>query len=252
MVLAFTVGSHLVAEDRASLHWDKAAARDILAFGAGIFLTSVTYFLGGEAERLVVGKFITLAELGCFSLALGLSAAPAQALGQVVGQVFFPMFSQSLRENRNVAVSHFRTVRFVFLVLSVVLGVGFIVFSQRLIALLLPPKYAMTGWMLQWLGFRAAQQVFALPTSSLILAHGDSKWGAVANTIRLILMVGGVWVGFTRYGSHVAIASLAVAYVAAYIALLPALARHLHPVFRTELYAFVLFIICMVVAAMLA
>ena len=198
--------------------------------------------MGGEAERLVIAKFITIAELGCFSLALTLSAAPAQALGQVVGQVFFPMISQSVRENRELAARDYLRARLAFLVIGLILGIGFIVFSHRLVALLLPPQYAMIGWMLQWLGFRAAQQAFALPVSSLILASGDSKCGAVANTIRLILMISGVSLGFARFGSHFAIASLAIAYVAAYIALLPALARHLRPVLRAELYGFALFI----------
>jgi O-antigen/teichoic acid export membrane protein len=251
MVLAFTIGSHWISENRVSLCWDKSAARDIFAFGVGIFLTSVTYFIGGEAERLIVGKFITIAELGCFSLALTLSAAPVSALGQVVGQVFFPMISQSVREDRETAARHFRKARFVFLAISIVLGVGFIAYSRRLVALLLPRQYESTGWMLQWLGFRAAQQVFASPTSSLILAYGDSRQGAVANTLRSILMVSGVWLGFTKYGSHIAIASLAIAYIAAYIALIPGLARHLRPVLRDELNSFGLFTLCMALATII-
>ncbi len=72
------------------MKWDPKAAKDIFAFGAGIFLSTATYFLGGEAERLVVGKFITLVELGCFSLALSISTAAAKGLQQIIVQVFFP------------------------------------------------------------------------------------------------------------------------------------------------------------------
>lgn len=251
MTLAFTIGSHLVADNRVSLRWDKDAARDIFTFGGGMFLTSVTFFLGGEAERLIVAKFIPIAELGCFSLALTLSAAPAQILGQVAGQVFFPMISQSLREDPKVVVRHFRRARIVFLAISILVGVGFIAYSHRFVALLLPPQYASTGWMLQWLGFRAAQQIFTAPTSFLILAYGNSKQGAVANIIRSILMVVGMWLGFTMYGMQVAIASLAIAYVVAYIALIPALAQHSRPSLRVELQSFAVFSICMVLAAMI-
>ena len=96
----YVIASHCVGEERVSLDWDPKAARDIFLFGTGIFLSSATYFMSGEAERLIVGKFITVAELGCFSLALTLSAAPAQALSQVVGQVFFPMIAQQLTRRR--------------------------------------------------------------------------------------------------------------------------------------------------------
>lgn len=248
--VAFTVGSHVVADQRVSTKWDRSAARDILVFGTGILLSSVTYFLGGEAERLLVGKFITLAELGCFSLALTIASAPLQAIRIVSGQVVYPLIAQSIRTDQATATRHFKSARLLFLFLSIVIGAGFIVLGNKLVALLLPPKYAPAGWMLQWLGFRAAHNVFALPTSNLILAAGDSKNGAIANTARLILMVG-VWIAFEKYGLYQAIAVLAFSTIIAYLVFLPAVARHLRSVLRLELLAFALFMFCMGVAAML-
>jgi O-antigen/teichoic acid export membrane protein len=64
--IVFVIASHIVAEQRVQLKWDSIAAKEILAFGTGMFLSSATYFLSGEAERLVVGKFINIVELGCF------------------------------------------------------------------------------------------------------------------------------------------------------------------------------------------
>jgi O-antigen/teichoic acid export membrane protein len=247
--IAFTVGSHLVAENHVSLQWDQAAAGDIFAFGAGIFLSTATYFLGGEAERLIVGKFITVAELGCFSLALTLSSAPSQALSQVIGQVFYPMISRSIREDRVTAANHFKKAKLVFLVVSIFLGVGFVGFGQKIVAILLPSKFEMTGWMLAWLGFRAAQQIFVAPTSSLILAFGDSKYPAIANGVRLLLMVSGLWLAFTRFGLHEAIAVLAISSALAYLVLIPALIRHQPTVVWFELSSFALFLACMGVAA---
>lgn len=251
MTLAYTIGSHLIARNRVSLTWDKLAARDLFTFGTGIFLSSATYFLCGEGERLVIAKFITVAELGCLSLALTLSAAPAQAIGQIAGQVFFPLLSQSIREDRSKAARHFAASRTVFSTLAVLLGVGFIAYSNRLVALLLPPKYAMTGFMLQLLGFRSAQQVFASPTSYLILACGDSKRGAIANTARTVSMFAGIWIGFTKYGLHGAISAMAFSYVAAYLILVPGVAKNLRPVLGLELRSYALFAIAMVLASIL-
>ena len=73
--VVYVVGSHLIPGHKTALEWDRTAARDILVFGTGIFLSSATYFMSGEAERLIMGKFITVVELGCFSLALSLSGA---------------------------------------------------------------------------------------------------------------------------------------------------------------------------------
>lgn len=238
----YMIGSHVVAEYRVSLQWDSSAAKDILIFGTGIFLSSATYFMSGEAERLVVGKFITVAELGCFSLALMMASACSQAFSQLVGQVFYPMIADSIRENRTTATRHFKQARSAFLVASILVGTGFVAYGPRIVALLLPPRFAMAGWMLQWLGFRAAQQVFVAPTSSLILACGDSKYPAISNTARFIMMSGGLWVAFTRYGLHEAIAVLVISSAAAYLVLLPALARHMRKALWFEISSFALFL----------
>ena len=238
----YALCSHFIGEDRISFDWDSKAARDILIFGTGIFLSSATYFMSGEAERLIVGKFITVAELGCFSLALTLSAAPSQALGQVVGQVFFPMIAHSVREDPATAARHFKKARSAFLIVSILLGTMFIAYGPRIIALLLPPKFAMAGWMLQWLGFRSAQQVFVAPTSSLVLACGDSRFPALSNIVRFAVMSGGLWIAFTRFGIHAAIAALVISSAVAYPVLYPAVARHLRKALWFEILSFLIFL----------
>ena len=218
-------------------------------FGTGIFLSSATYFMSGEAERLIVGKFITVAELGCFSLALTLSAAPSQVLGQVIGQVFFPMIAQSIREDQEKATRHFKKVRFIFLWVSVALGIVFVAYGPRMVSILLPPKFAMTGWMLQWLGWRAAQQVYSSPATSYVFACGDSKTAAISNITRLTAVVAGLGVAFTKFGIHAAIIVLALSSAIGYLVYVRALARHLRPALWSEISGFLIFIACTAAAA---
>lgn len=247
----YTVGSHLFGEEPTRLRWDSQAAREILAFGTGVFLGSATYFLSGEAERLIIGKYITVAELGCFSLALAMASAPSQALSQVAGQVFYPMIARSAREDEAMATRDFRKARTVFLALSLLLAVGFIVCGPLAVAFLLPPKFEMAGWMLQWLGFRAAQQVFVAPTSSLLYAHGNTRYSAAANLVRLVLMVGGLWWAFSRFGIHEAIAVLAISGTLSYLVLVPGLLRYQPKIVRYELAGFCALLLTSGVAAFL-
>jgi len=246
--LAFMIGSHLIPGHVASLKWDRTAGRDILMFGTGIFLSSATYFLSGQAERLVVAKFVTVAALGCFSLALSLSGAALGVVTQVSGQVFFPMISKALREDRQRAAKHYRKTRFVFTALSIIVGIGFVAYSHRLVAFLLPPKYEMTGWMLQLLGWRAAQVIFASPAVNLTLACSDSRAAAVSNTVRLVAMLAGLWVAFTHFGLYAAIAVLALSATAGYLVYVGVVARHLRSVIWAEIGGFALFVAATAVA----
>jgi O-antigen/teichoic acid export membrane protein len=253
--VALTIASHVVAENRVSLEWDPKAARDILAFGAGIFVSTSTYFLAGEAERLVVGKFVNLIELGCFALALSISSAASRGFGQVVGQVFFPMMSDSIREDRESAVRHFMKTRHLVLIISVCMSVGFIVGSNWVVHLLLGPKYAQAGWMLQLLGVRGALELFMSVTASMLFALGTSKYAAIANISKLIFLAIGLTIAFSRFGFHGALWVLTLAPLANYIPMVIGLRRHCAPALRTELTGFAGFAtitaIAMIVCGML-
>jgi O-antigen/teichoic acid export membrane protein len=247
--LVYVAGTHLVAEHPVSTRWDSQAARDIFAFGTGIFISTSVYFVTGEAERLVVGKFVNLVELGCFSLALTICAAATTGLLQIIGQVFFPLIAQSVREDRNKAARHFRSVRFLLLLISASLAVGFIAGSRWIVALLLGPKYAMTGWILQLLGLRAALQLFMSIDSSVLFALGTSKYAAASNTAKLAFLAAGLGIAFGRFGFREAVWVLAVSPIFAYVPLLLGLARHFRSAMRVELASFGALLACVALTA---
>jgi O-antigen/teichoic acid export membrane protein len=236
--LALVIASHWIAEHAISLDWDAKAARELFAFGAGIFLSTATYFLSGEAERLVVGKFLTLAELGCFSLALSISSAASKGLQQVIVQVFFPMMSDSLRENRDAAVRHYKKAKCVLVLLSSCLGIGFILGSHLFVAVVLGAKYEMAGWMLQLLGVRGALELFISATASMLFALGTSRYAAIGNIVKFLFLAGGLTIAFGRYGFREALWVMTLAPLANYIPLLFGLHRHCRLAVRSEIATF--------------
>ena len=233
--LCYAVSSHLIAKHKVSLAWDSTAAKAIFVFGSGIFLSTASYFLGGEAERLVVGKFVTLVELGCFSLALSISAAVTKGLQQVVSQVFFPMMAVSLREDREAAARHFKKARYLLLAVSACVSLGFIFGSRLFVSLALGPKYAMTGWMLQLLGVRGALELFFSVAASTLFALGTAKYAAIGNVLKLVFLGFGLTVTLSRFGFHQALWVLTLAPLVNYIPLLFGLQRHCKSVMRAEL-----------------
>jgi O-antigen/teichoic acid export membrane protein len=239
--LALTVASHVIAESQVSRKWDSQAAREIFAFGAGIFLSTATYFLAGEAERLVVGKFVTLVELGCFSLALAISSAVSKGLLSVNSQVFFPMISDSIREDREQADRHFKRARRLILALSLILSVGFTIGGKWAVKLLLGQKYLMAGWMLQLLGVRGALELFTSVPASMLFALGTSRYAAVGNVVKLTFLAAGLWIAFGHFGFYEALWVLTIAPLANYIVILVGVRRHCAGVLRAELLSFSMF-----------
>jgi O-antigen/teichoic acid export membrane protein len=236
--VALTVASHIIASSPVSLRWDDRAARDIFAFGSGIFLSTATYFLAGEAERLVLAKFVNLVELGCFSLALSISSAVAKGLQQVISQVFFPMMSDSLREDREAAVRHFKKARYLLLGVSACVAIGFIVASQWFVHLVLGSKYAEAGWMLQLLGVRGAFELFISVTASMLFALGTSRYAAIGNVAKLIFLAIGLSIAFGYFGFREALWVLTLAPLVSYIPIVYGLRLRCREVISTELMSF--------------
>jgi O-antigen/teichoic acid export membrane protein len=240
----YTLGSYLLPGHRVSRKWDRSAAHAILRFGAWISVASGTYFLSGQAERLVLGKFITPQELGCFSVAVMLATGPSRGLEQLVVQVLFPLIARSAREEPHRTARYYTKARLFFLGISLVMVVGFVGLSRPLVALLLPSQYVMTGWMLQLLGVRAAFDVFGAPASALLLAGGLSIYSAAGNVTRLLFIAGGLYVAFSWFGLREAVWVLAMSPVAIYFpAMVVGIAKHFKGLIKIELAAFLSFIL---------
>src|SRR5262245_7991007 len=130
--LVFTLGSHLLPGCPPAIRWDGRLASEILRFGAWITLATGSHYLAGQGERLILGKFVTPQELGCFSVALMLATAPSRGLEQLGGQVLFPLIAQSVRQDQQAVVMHYRRARLLFLTMSLFMVAGFIGLSKWL------------------------------------------------------------------------------------------------------------------------
>ena len=244
--VVYAFGSHFVAGRRVRFQWSSSAARDILHFGGWISLATAAHFLGSQGERLILGKVVTPAELGCFSLALMISAVPAGGVNQLVSQIFLPMISADVRTSHSETLRNFARARKILFAIAVVTGLGFVFLGKPLVTLLLTSKYAMTAWMLQILGLRVALDFFAAPTSSLVIAYGKTRYAAAANTTRLVCMIVGVWIGFKLFGLREAVISLILAQAISYFPLIVGLRKLLPEAVGTEMrsYGILLAVLC--------
>jgi O-antigen/teichoic acid export membrane protein len=247
----YAIGSHFISRPRVRFGWDRSSARDILHFGGWISLSTAAYFLGCQGERLVLGKFVTAAELGCFSLALMVSSVPAGGVNQLVSQIFLPMISKSVRTSRGEAMHDYRNARRLFFALGLVAALGFLALGKPFVGVVLTSKYGMAGWMLQVLGLRVALDLFAAPVSSLILAYGKSRYSAAANTTRLVIMGGGILAAFHWFGLPEAMVVLIAAQAISYLPLISGLKKLLPEVARAEIRWYAVFVALLGLAAAL-
>jgi O-antigen/teichoic acid export membrane protein len=69
---------------------ERRAIGELLYFGSGFTLARIGNYLAGQADKLVVGRWLGAQALGLYSLAYQLVTAPALLVGQVLDRVLFP------------------------------------------------------------------------------------------------------------------------------------------------------------------
>lgn len=90
---AQVAATHLLAERRYRLGWERTAAARALRFGWPILAGGVLNLAIMQGERLVVANQYTATDLGLFSAALTLVMAPSLIIERVVSSMFLPLLA---------------------------------------------------------------------------------------------------------------------------------------------------------------
>jgi O-antigen/teichoic acid export membrane protein len=89
-------------------------------------------------------------------------------------------------------------------------------------------------WMVQLLGLRAAMDIYCSPTGTVLFASGASRYSAMANVVRLVILVAGLFFTLKIWGLQGAFVALLGAPLIAYTALLPGIGKHMPGALRVE------------------
>lgn len=85
--------------------WDTEAARDLIKFGKWIFLGTLCGFLLTQGDKAILGKYLTLENLGIYNIGYFLAGFPQALAAMVMSRVMIPLHRQcpphESRENFN-------------------------------------------------------------------------------------------------------------------------------------------------------
>ena len=119
---------------------DWRASGELLHFGGGFTLARVFNYMAGQADRVVVGRWLGAQALGVFALASQLMTTPAVLVGQVLDRVLFPTMALVQAEPQRIARAY-RSAIAACTLLVLPASVVLIITAPELIGVLLGP-----GW----------------------------------------------------------------------------------------------------------
>lgn len=192
--------SHLAwtgQRDRAG--WDRNCARELFGFGKWIFLSTILTFLAGQADRVILGAFVSFGVLGLYSIGAMLSRFAVDVVARIGDAIVFPALSRHLDARGGLRPSYRRT-RPPLLALNGFIAASAIAGGPPLIETLYDPRYAQAGWMLQLLAVGAWFQGLHVPIRAALLALGRPRWLALGNAAKLAVIAIAVPGGFSLFG----------------------------------------------------
>jgi O-antigen/teichoic acid export membrane protein len=182
----YGVATHLLPVGyRNRFHWDKEAAKELGKFGRWVVGSSAATFLGGQSDRILLGRFLGAAWLGVYGIALNLTDSICSLVLRVTSGVLYPGLSQAARDpTRNMPSFYYRLrLRIDLLAMS---STGFLAgVGAWLVHALWDARYANAGWIIQILCLRVALTCLIMQPEWCLITHGFTRYSFARSTIRL-------------------------------------------------------------------
>jgi O-antigen/teichoic acid export membrane protein len=178
---------------------EPEAWTDLINFGRWIALSSLIAFLAMQADRLILGRLVSLELLGLYSIALTLAQIPRDLVGRFDNNILLPTLSESIRGGHGVGKA--RGIRRAVLFASSVGCMALAAFAPALIRWLYVPRYEPAGPLLSILAIGTWMQIVQYSYfSTVLLAVGKPKFTTAGYMVRLMVIVGLAGPCFSRYG----------------------------------------------------
>ncbi|MBS1821246.1 MAG: oligosaccharide flippase family protein [Acidobacteria bacterium] len=189
--------------------WDKEALHSIVHFGKWILVGTAFFFFASQADRLILGRLISLTLLGVYGLAYQLSDVPRQIILALGGRVAYPFISKLIHMTMDEFRAKFLHYRFYILLLGAVLLSLMVVWGHLIILLLYDRRYHEAAWMIPILALGLWQTLLYQTTAPVLFALGKPRYNAIGNAGYCIAMLTCLPLAFHLWGMTGAVVAIA-------------------------------------------
>lgn len=193
--------------------------RDLWKFWRVIIPASIISIFLTQTDRFFIANYLSLTELGKFSLAATLASAAAQMSQQYVFRIFFPTYSEAVRETpEDLRKAYYAPRRATMQLFAFLIG-GLAGSAEFVTRLLFNDEYLGAGVYLTLLCLSPIAKLSTFPAEQALIATGFVRASLTSNIARLIWVAVAAPAGFYFFGvlGLVAAISLADAALAPYL-----------------------------------
>lgn len=189
--------------------WDKKSLHSIVHFGKWILIGTAFFFFASQADRLILGRLISLALLGVYGLAYQLSDVPRQIILALGGRVAYPFISKLIHMTMEEFRAKFLHYRFYTLLLGAALLSVMVVWGHLIVLFLYDRRYQDAAWMIPILAVGLWHTLLYQTTAPVLFALGKPRYNAVGNAAYCMTMLVGLPLAFHFWGMTGAVVAIA-------------------------------------------
>ncbi len=190
--LSRMIASHfIVAGHWARLQWDRECSREMFKFGRWIFLSTLFTFLALNMDKLILGKLLTLAELGLYGIALVFAKAALDVASRLGSSVMFPIYSK-FQDQPDKLMSVALRAREIVLWIGAAVCICFAVAAPLFFESFWDPRYHSAGMIAQWLALYMWMRILHYTMDRIPLALGNSRALFYSNMLQVCGMLAAV------------------------------------------------------------
>lgn len=181
---------------RMRLLLDRKATSQMVRFGKWLFVSSMLTFLAGQLDRIILGKLITVNELGVYAIAFMIAQVMVALTHELARGVLYPVYARA----HELGTEHLRSqvLRYRLALLAVILPPSLLLYlaGPEIVRFLYDDRYWEAGWMLQSLSLGAMLTAIIVPAESILLASGDSYRHMLLQAVETIAMCVSMALGY--------------------------------------------------------
>ena len=192
-----TAASHVLAERKYSIFWDRAYASRVIHFGWPLMFNSLLLFTIFQGDRFIIGSaskifhkpLYNFEDLGVYSAAFSLTLAPALIVGSIGTSLLLPVFSRLQRDTSQFALRYATSAEVLALV-SGAFALSMVAAGGWVITVTYGHRYAAASQAIGWLGVMQTLRMLRVTPTMAAMARGDTKNALIANLARSLALFG--------------------------------------------------------------
>lgn len=208
------------------IHWNAAAARELIHFGKWIFLGTVCGFIFVQADRVIVGRYLPLDEFGLYNISVFLATFPFNLGAAVFGRLLIPVYRDSPPSASPANRARVRKMRMGALGALTVLVAMLAYGGPWLVEVMYDARYHDAAGIVVLMAILQMPTLIMLSCDHAALAAGDSRRYAGFTVVRAALMVTFLLIGLEWGGLEGALVGQGLAALAVYPVLIWLLRPH--------------------------